>query len=231
MASVLIAFLPAVISGLLFGKIIDAMLKAPLIICVSLILGGIMLLWVDRMKLTPRYTEVTEIPPSLALKIGLCQCLAMIPGVSRSGATIVGAMLMGADKRTAAEFSFFLAMPTMAGAFAYDLSKHWKDLSADDLSAIAVGFVVAFVGSRGGRAIAARTTSAGMASRCSAGGASSWAAWRSAPCWCSGRRMDARRDGSDPSHLTSRKTATFGARGLTPCVTPRATSPAPAARP
>ena len=78
-------------------------------------------------------------------KIGLFQCLAMIPGVSRSGATIVGAMLLGADKRAAAEFSFFLAMPTMAGAFAYDLLKNYKTLSFDDVAMIAVGFVAAFV--------------------------------------------------------------------------------------
>ncbi|MEQ1716356.1 MAG: undecaprenyl-diphosphate phosphatase, partial [Hyphomicrobium sp.] len=88
---------------------------------------------------------VMDIQPLLALKIGLCQCIAMIPGVSRSGATIVGAMLMGVDKRTAAEFSFFLAMPTMAGAFAYDLFKNYKLLDAAALKSIAIGFVVAFV--------------------------------------------------------------------------------------
>jgi undecaprenyl-diphosphatase len=79
------------------------------------------------------------------LKIGLCQCLAMIPGVSRSGATIVGAMLLGADKRSAAEFSFFLAMPTMAGAFAYDLYKNYKILDTNDVIAVGVGFLAAFV--------------------------------------------------------------------------------------
>ena len=104
-----------------------------------------MLLAVDRMKLKPVYNDVTQIPPMLALKIGLCQCLAMIPGVSRSGATIVGAMLMGTDKRTAAEFSFFLAMPTMAGAFAFKLAKNWSELSHGDVVNIAVGFVVAFL--------------------------------------------------------------------------------------
>jgi undecaprenyl-diphosphatase len=80
----------------------------------------------------------------LAFKIGVFQCLAMIPGVSRSGATIVGALLMGTDKRSAAEFSFFLAMPTMAGAFAYDLYKNWSNISADDATAIVIGFVTAF---------------------------------------------------------------------------------------
>jgi undecaprenyl-diphosphatase len=86
-----------------------------------------------------------DIDPWLAFKIGVCQCLAMIPGVSRSGATIVGAMLMGVDKRSAAEFSFFLAMPTMAGAFAYDLYKNYKDIDAATLQSIALGFAVAFV--------------------------------------------------------------------------------------
>ena len=93
-----------------------------------LILGGIVLLVVDRMKLSPRYHDVMDFRRRLALKIGLCQCLAMVPGVSRSGSTIVGALLIGADKRAAAEFSFFLAMPTMAGAFAYDLYKNWAML-------------------------------------------------------------------------------------------------------
>jgi undecaprenyl-diphosphatase len=142
---VLLAFLPAAILGALLSKYIDVLLETPLVICITLILGGIVLLYVDRLKLNARYTDVTQIPPSLALKIGLCQCLAMVPGVSRSGATIVGAMLMGTDKRTAAEFSFFLAMPTMAGAFAFKLIKHWSELSQGDLANIAAGFVVAFI--------------------------------------------------------------------------------------
>ncbi|MEQ1578053.1 MAG: undecaprenyl-diphosphate phosphatase [Hyphomicrobium sp.] len=142
---VLVAFLPAAIVGAGLSKYIDQMLETPLIICATLILGGVVLLYVDRLKLRPIYTDVTQISPMLALKIGLCQCLAMIPGVSRSGATIVGAMLMGTDKRTAAEFSFFLAMPTMAGAFAYKLVKHWQELSQGELTNIALGFAVAFV--------------------------------------------------------------------------------------
>ncbi|MGQ0673334.1 MAG: undecaprenyl-diphosphate phosphatase [Hyphomicrobium sp.] len=142
---VLLAFLPAALIGAAFSSVIDAMLETPLIVCVTLILGGAVLLYVDRLNLQPRYTEVTQIPPLLALKIGLCQCLAMIPGVSRSGATIVGAMLMGTDKRTAAEFSFFLAMPTMAGAFAFKLISNWSDLSTDNLASIAIGFLVAFI--------------------------------------------------------------------------------------
>ena len=86
-----------------------------------------------------------DYPLSLCLKIGFCQCLAMVPGVSRSGATIAGALLMGTDKRSAAEFSFFLAMPTMAGAFAYDLYKNRNVLSADDATLIVIGFVASFI--------------------------------------------------------------------------------------
>lgn len=142
---VLLAFLPAAIIGAGLHKYIKALLEVPMVVCVSLIVGGVILLAVDRMKLAPRYHDVMDLPPLLALKIGLCQCVAMIPGVSRSGATIVGAMLMGTDKRTAAEFSFFLAMPTMAGAFAYDLYKNYKDLDTAALQAIAIGFAVAFV--------------------------------------------------------------------------------------
>ena len=111
------------------------MLFNPLLVCVTLIAGGLVLLVVDELKLEAKYDDATRFPLPMYLKIGLVQCLAMIPGVSRSGATIVGAMLLGADKRAAAEFSFFLAMPTMAGAFAYDLLKNYKILSVDDVGA------------------------------------------------------------------------------------------------
>lgn len=143
---VLVAFLPAAVIGAAGHKIIKEILfESPLLICLSLVIGGIVLLTVDRMKFTPRYHEVADIEPVTAFKIGLCQCLALIPGVSRSGSTIVGAMLLGVDKRTATEFSFFLAMPTMAGAFAYDLYKNWSLLTVDDVTQIALGFVAAFV--------------------------------------------------------------------------------------
>ncbi len=145
-AGILIAFLPAAVIGALGHSFIKSVLfETPILICVMLILGGIVLLFVDRMPLTPRYVDVMDFPPSLALKIGFCQVLAMVPGVSRSGSTIVGAMLLGADKRSAAEFSFFLAMPTMAGAFAYDLYKNWSKLAPDDVTGIALGFMTAFV--------------------------------------------------------------------------------------
>ena len=143
---VLIAFLPAAVIGAGLHKFIKTVLfESPATVCVALVVGGIVLFIVDGMKLKPRYTNVLDFPPSLAFKIGLCQCLAMIPGVSRSGSTIVGAMLMGTDKRSAAEFSFFLAMPTMVGAFAYDLMKNWSQLQPENLSAIAIGFVTAFI--------------------------------------------------------------------------------------
>lgn len=143
---ILLAFLPAAVIGALGHSIIKGILfESPLIICISLILGGIVLLIVDRMSLPVRTMDVMDIGPGTAFKIGLVQCLALIPGVSRSGSTIVGAMLLGADKRTAAEFSFFLAMPTMTGAFAYDLYVNWSQLSTDDLSQIALGFVAAFI--------------------------------------------------------------------------------------
>ena len=143
---VLLAFLPAAFAGvLLHGFIKNVLFETPMLICATLIVGGILLLWIDRQQLEVRHTEATAYPLSLCIKIGLCQCLALIPGMSRSGATIGGALLLGCDKRSAAEFSFFLAMPTMAGAFAYDLMKNIDRLSMDDASLIAVGFVTAFI--------------------------------------------------------------------------------------
>ena len=143
---ILVAFLPAAVVGALaHGFIKTVLFESPMLICVMLLIGGVVLLWVDRWALQPRYRDVMDFPLSLCLKIGLFQCLSMVPGTSRSGATIVGALLMGADKRSAAEFSFFLAMPTMTGAFAYDLYKNRDILSTADLPVIAAGFVMAFV--------------------------------------------------------------------------------------
>ena len=121
----LLAFLPAVVLGVAFHRIIKTVLfETPVLVATMLVLGGVVLLWVDRRPERPRYRDVMEVPLPVAFGIGLFQCLALVPGVSRSGSTIVGAMLLGADKRSAAEFSFFLSMPTMAGAFAYDLFKN-----------------------------------------------------------------------------------------------------------
>jgi undecaprenyl-diphosphatase len=144
--AILVAFLPAAVIGAAAHKYIKEFLfESPTLVCVTLIVGGVVLLAVDKMRLAPRYFDVMDYPVLMALIIGFAQCLAMIPGVSRSGATIVGALLLGADKRSATEFSFFLAIPTMAGAFAYDLYKNWAILAPEDVKSIALGFVVSFV--------------------------------------------------------------------------------------
>lgn len=144
--AILVAFLPAALAGVFLHKFIkEVLFETPTLICITLIVGGVVLLAVDRMRLQPDTHDAMQVTPSMGLKIGLCQCLAMVPGVSRSGATIVGAMLLGLSKRAAAEFSFFLAMPTMAGAFAYDLFKNAGDLDAAAVKAIALGFGVAFI--------------------------------------------------------------------------------------
>lgn len=143
---VLLAFLPAVVLGVaLHGFIKTVLFETPSLVAAMLVVGGFVLLWADRRPEQPKYHDVMDLPPGTAFGIGLFQCLALVPGVSRSGSTIVGAMLLGADKRSAAEFSFFLSMPTMAGAFAYDLLKNRDLLSFEDATVIAVGFVCAFV--------------------------------------------------------------------------------------
>ncbi|HVG51712.1 MAG TPA: undecaprenyl-diphosphate phosphatase [Xanthobacteraceae bacterium] len=142
---VLIAFLPAAILGAIAHGFIKSVLFNPWIICFTLIAGGGVLLLIDRIELKPRYHDATTFTLPMYLGVGLIQCVAMIPGVSRSGATIVGAMLLGADRRSAAEFSFWLAMPTMIGAFAYDIYKDGAHLSADNKIVVAVGFITSFV--------------------------------------------------------------------------------------
>src|SRR6476659_2900656 len=143
---VLIAFLPAAVIGALAGSYIKLYLFDVRIVCVALIVGGFVLFAVDRMQLKPRYHEATEFPLGMYFAIGVMQCFAMIPGVSRAGATIVGAMLFGADRRSAAEFSFWLAMPTMVGAFAYETFKSRHDLAlTGNVGTIAVGFVFSFI--------------------------------------------------------------------------------------
>jgi undecaprenyl-diphosphatase len=142
---VLIAFLPAVVIGLVAGKFIKGYLFNPWVICFTLIVGGAVLLWVDQLHLKPREHEATRFPLLMYFWIGLAQCVAMIPGVSRSGASIVAAMLLGSDKRAAAEFSFFLAIPTMVGAFAYDFYKSHGDMTMNNLGIVALGFVVSFI--------------------------------------------------------------------------------------
>src|SRR5258708_31818116 len=142
---VLVAFLPAVVIGLIAGKYIKEFLFNPWVVCFSLIVGGAILMWVDQLDLNPHEDDATKFPLLMYLWIGIAQCLAMIPGVSRSGASIVAAMLLGAEKRAAAEFSFFLAIPTMVGAFAYDFYKNRGEMTTDHLGIIAIGFVVSFI--------------------------------------------------------------------------------------
>ena len=145
-ASVLIAFAPAVVIGVLAHDFIkDVLFETPMLIAVMLVVGGVVLLVVDRIAPEPHHDDAMRLPVKTSLALGFIQCLAMIPGVSRSGATIVGAMMLGASKRAAAEFSFFLSMPTMAGAFAYDLYKNRDVLDASAMGEITVGFGVAFV--------------------------------------------------------------------------------------
>lgn len=143
--AVLLAFAPAVVIGVLAHDFIKTVLfETPVVIAIALILGGIVLLFVDRIA-GDRYPDIMDIPLPVALVIGIFQCLAMIPGTSRSGATIVGALLMGVSRRAAAEFSFFLAMPTMTGAFVYDLWKSGAQLELSDAAVIVFGFVTAFL--------------------------------------------------------------------------------------
>jgi len=143
---VLIAFLPAAVIGALAYGIIKAYLFDIRVVCISLILGGFVLLWVDRLELKARYHDATEFPLPVYLGIGFFQSVSMIPGVSRAGATIVGAMLFGADRRSSAEFSFWLAMPTMVGAFAYEVYKSRGELVlGGNIAVTAVGFVFSFI--------------------------------------------------------------------------------------
>ncbi len=142
----LVAFLPAVAVGLVMYDIIkEVFFETPLVICVALIVGGVLLLWLDRMKKVPTYLDVNTYPMRVYFLIGVFQCLAMLPGVSRSGATIAGGLLLGTDKRSAAEFTFFLALPTMGAAVGFDLFRNRNVLDFSDLGLIAIGFVTAFV--------------------------------------------------------------------------------------
>jgi len=144
--SVLLAFLPAVVVGLLAHDFIKTVLfETPMLIAVMLVLGGFVLLVIDRIAPKPVHDDALGLPLGKSLAIGVCQCLAMVPGVSRSGATIVGALLMGVEKRAAAEFSFLLSLPTMGAAVAYDLFKNRDVLDFGAVWDIAIGFAVAFV--------------------------------------------------------------------------------------
>ena len=143
--NVVLGFVPAGIAGVLFIDAVEALLESPLTVAVALIVGGFAILVIERISKRVTATSVEAMRAPTALGVGLIQCLAMVPGVSRSGATIMGGLLLGLDRKTAAEFSFFLAVPTLAGATVLLLWKHRDTLSVDDAQAIGIGFAVSFV--------------------------------------------------------------------------------------
>ena len=144
--NVLIGFFPAVLLGLLLGKAIKAHLFTPTVVASTFILGGFIILWAERRpQSATRIAEVDDMGPVDALKVGLVQCLAMVPGTSRSGATIIGGMLLGLSRKAATDFSFFLAIPTLIGAGVYSLYKERALLSAADTPVFAVGLVFSFI--------------------------------------------------------------------------------------
>lgn len=147
-ANVLIGFLPAAVLGFLFIGVIKGVLFNPLVVATSFILGGVVILWAEARQArgaAPSVTSIDEIGWRDALKVGLIQCVALVPGVSRSGATIIGALLVGFNRRAATEFSFFLALPVLLGAAVYDLYKHHHLLSMDDLPFFATGMIVSWL--------------------------------------------------------------------------------------
>ncbi|MDI1238844.1 MAG: undecaprenyl-diphosphate phosphatase [Polaromonas sp.] len=147
--NVLVAFVPAVILGLLFGKAIKAHLFTPVVVASTFIIGGFVILWAERrQKMNPATARIHEVEAMTmmdALKVGLVQCLAMVPGTSRSGATIIGGMLLGLSRKAATDFSFYLAIPTLIGAGVYSLYKDRALLSVADLPLFGVGLLFAFV--------------------------------------------------------------------------------------
>ena len=144
-AAVVVAFLPAAVVGVAAHRYIKAMLDSPTVVAVALIVGGFAILIIERFAQRPRIKSIDDIDLKTALFIGVCQCLAMIPGVSRSGSTIMAARVFRVDRAAAAEFSFFLAIPTMIGAAFYDLYRNWSTLDWHGGGLIALGFFTAFV--------------------------------------------------------------------------------------
>jgi undecaprenyl-diphosphatase len=143
--ALLLGFLPAMVLGALFHGFIKSVLFSPWVVVTTLVVGGVAILLIERLRPAVRIERAEDVPPVRALAVGFCQALAMVPGVSRSGATILGGVLLSLDRRAAAEFSFFLAIPTMLAATVYDLYKNRALLAADDLLLIAVGFLAAMV--------------------------------------------------------------------------------------
>ncbi|MBD1599264.1 undecaprenyl-diphosphate phosphatase [Pseudomonas typographi] len=143
--NLILAFLPAVALGMAFSDQIQAYLFTPVTVAIALVAGGVVMLWAEQRPHVVRVEHIDFMRWSDALKIGCCQCLAMIPGTSRSGSTIIGGLLFGLSRRAATEFSFFLAMPTMVGAAVYSGYKYRHLFQASDLPVFALGFVVSFV--------------------------------------------------------------------------------------
>ena len=140
----LVGFLPAAVLGVMFHATIKSLLFNPITVATALIVGGVVILYLEKRAYHPHITSVDEIRWPDALKVGFAQALAMIPGTSRSGATIMGGLVFGLSRKAATEFSFFLAIPTMFAATAYELYKNWALLRVDDVPVFAVGFVTSF---------------------------------------------------------------------------------------
>jgi undecaprenyl-diphosphatase len=146
--NVLVGFFPAALAGVLFIDVIKRVLFSPLVVALGFIVGGLVILWAERLQARGAVTRVDDVDSvgwQDALKVGLIQCTALVPGVSRSGATIIGAMLLGFNRKAATEFSFFLAIPMLFGAAAYDLFKNRDLLSTADIPLFAVGLVVSYL--------------------------------------------------------------------------------------
>jgi undecaprenyl-diphosphatase len=143
--NLVVGFLPAGVLGLMLHKLIKEHLFNPFTVAVALIVGALVIFWVERMNHAPRVNSIDDMDWKDALKVGFAQSVAMFPGTSRSGATIIGGMLFGLSRQTATEFSFYLAIPTMFAATFYDVYKNWAVLSLDDLDVFATGFVVSFI--------------------------------------------------------------------------------------
>ncbi len=142
---IIIAFLPAAIAGAMLHSFIKQHLFSPIIVCVMLVIGGLIILVIERIKPVTKITQIEDITLKQSLIIGLCQAIAMIPGTSRSGATMMGSLMLGINRKCSAEFSFLLAIPTMLAATLYDIYKNYHHLSIDDVQIISIGFVSAFI--------------------------------------------------------------------------------------
>lgn len=142
---ILLAFLPAMVVGVFAHDFIKTALFNMRVVSISMVVGGVAILLIEKFRPAPIVTEVDALTPRKALQIGLCQLVAMIPGVSRSGATIMGAMMLKVDRKAATEFSFFLAIPTILAASVYDLLINWSELSSAQLDVIGIGFIASFI--------------------------------------------------------------------------------------